>query len=119
MPCTRISSFLMRRRSRRAVSPDCYGFRDGRALQAPGVGLVSDPWDDFVQHRIKRGGGLEAEDVPCLADVGNAHLDVVLEGCIADIAECAAVGVDLVPDALCKLEDRRRRGGRKVEVVVD
>ena len=54
-----------------------------------------------------------------LADVGDAELDVVLERRVGDVAERAAVAVDLRPDALGELEHRRRRRGREVEVVVD
>src|SRR4051812_45397633 len=88
-------------------------------LQPVGPGFFSDPLDHLVQHFVQRRLRLETEDVSRLPDVGNAHLDVVLERRIADVAERATVGVDLAPDALGKLKYGRRGGGRQVEVVVD
>ena len=51
---------------------------------------------------------LEAEHAPGLLDVGDAHLDVVLEGRVGDVPERLVRPVDLPPDQLGQLEHRRR-----------
>src|SRR5712691_783757 len=63
-----------------------------------GRDLVADPRDHLVQRVLKRRGGLEAEQVACLAHFGHAHLHVVLVGRVADQAKRPGRSVDLAPD---------------------
>src|SRR5262245_52389399 len=68
--------------------------------------LLGDPGEDLVEGGVERGGGLEAEHVAGLPDVGHAPLDVVVERGVADVAE-RGVALDLPPDPFGQLEHRR------------
>src|SRR6266851_4073872 len=84
-----------------------------------GRDLVADPRDHLVQNVPQRRGGLEAEQLARLADVGHAHLHVVLVRRIVLQAERLVRSVDLAPDELGELAHRGRARGREVEILVE
>src|SRR3970040_1373885 len=85
--------------------------------EAPGIDLGTDPRDDLVEHLVEGRRGFEAEDVSCLRHVRHAHLDVVLERRIGDVAERPVWTVDLPPDQLGELEGPRSALRREGEVL--
>src|SRR5216684_5959043 len=87
------------------------------ASDGTGSHLLPDPRDDLVEGVRERDRGLESEDLLRLRRGGDTMLHVVWERPIRDVAEWL-VPEDLRPDEPCQLQNRGRRVGRKVEIVV-
>src|SRR5712692_4878682 len=87
------------------------------ASDGTGSHLLPDPRDDLVESVRERDSGRESEDLFRLRRGGNAVLHVVWKRPFRDVAE-RLVPEDLRPDEPCQLQNRGRRVGRKVEIVV-
>src|SRR5580658_5486832 len=80
--------------------------------------LLRDPWDNLVQNVGERGGCLEPQQIPRLANRRCSLLDIVLVSGIADVAEWLARAVDFLPNHLRQFQNSRAYRRGKIEVLV-